>query len=521
VLVIGGGITGAGVARDAALRGLTVALMEKDDFSGGTSSRSSRLIHGGVRYLEHGDFRLVFEASAERRRLLRLAPHLVRPLPFLWPVYRNARLSRWKLSAGLTLYDLLSLFRNTQSHRRLSRTEVARAEPALSDEGLLGGARYYDAWTSDMRLTLAVVLDAENAGATIVNHAPVTALAIEGGNVVGAIVTDAETGAELPVRARVVINAAGPWSNGIRSLEQPVEKATVRGSRGSHILLPRDRIGNRDAVTILSPTDMRVMFVLPAGVHALIDTTDEYTDASPDQIRATEADVRYLLDGVNAHFPAARLTRADVVAAWSGIRPLLPATGDNPLGASREHAITVSPGGLVTIAGGKLTTFRVMAEQTVAVALRRLGRGADASPTLTRALPGGDVDVERAEDEAARVTGESDVARHLVAIHGSRWREVWDVISGADGRERLDAGLPYLAGEVRLAAMREHARTIGDVLVRRIPLAFETRDNARSIAPRVADILATVLGWSREQRARELVRYDEEVSRIFGVDRSG
>src|SRR5690349_3818210 len=299
VLVIGGGITGCAIARDAALRGLSVALVEKDDFASGTSSRSSRLIHGGVRYLEHGQIHLVFESSAERRRLLSLAPHLVRPLAFTWPVYRGARVSRWKLGLGLTVYDALALFRNVHRHRRLSARAVLEREPGLASDGLRGGALYYDASTDDARLALANAIGATERGAVVVNHARVDSLLVVNGRVVGAHVRDVLSDVMIDVRASIVINATGPWSDSLRALDaaacpQPRGQA-VRGSKGTHIAVPRERIGNQAALTLLSPVDGRVMFVLPSGDCAIVGTTDTFTASSPDDVRPTEEDIAYLL----------------------------------------------------------------------------------------------------------------------------------------------------------------------------------------------------------------------------------
>ncbi|HEX6059255.1 MAG TPA: glycerol-3-phosphate dehydrogenase/oxidase, partial [Gemmatimonadaceae bacterium] len=349
VLVVGGGITGAGIARDAALRGLSVALVERDDFASGTSSRSSRLVHGGVRYLEHGHLHLVFESSAERRRLLRLAPHLVRPLRFVWPVYRGARVPRWKLSAGLTLYDLLALFRNVAPHRPLSARGVLAEEPALAREALVGGAAYYDAATNDARLTLANAVGAVEAGAVVLNHAELRALARTDGRITGATILDRLGGGEIAARARVVVNAAGPWSDAVRRLAEPGTGAGLHGTKGVHVTVPRERIGNRGAVTLLSPLDGRVMFVLPAGRHAIVGTTDTETQATPDDVRATTADIDYLLRSANAFFPEARLGRDDVVAAWAGVRPLVASQyGAGTTAASREHALARGPSGLLS-----------------------------------------------------------------------------------------------------------------------------------------------------------------------------
>jgi glycerol-3-phosphate dehydrogenase len=265
LLIIGGGITGCGIARDAAMRGWRVALLEKDDFASGTSSRSSRLVHGGIRYLEHGHFGLVFEASRERRTLARIAPHLVRPQGFLWPVYEGARVSAWKLRAALALYDFLALFKNLGRTRWLGADEIGDREPELRQHGLEAGAVYFDATTDDSRLTVANARAAVDHGATLLNHALVTALGADGTTRTVTVV-DQETGTQVVTHARVVVNAAGPWSDWVTQLAVPtMVNHTVRPSKGSHILVPRERIGNRGAITITSPIDGRVMFVMPAG----------------------------------------------------------------------------------------------------------------------------------------------------------------------------------------------------------------------------------------------------------------
>ncbi len=484
LLVVGGGITGAGIARDAARRGLVVALVERDDFAAGTSSRSSRLIHGGVRYLEHGYLHLVFEASRERRLLLQLAPHLVRPLRFTWPVYRGSRVPRWKLGAGLALYDALSLFRNVGRHHRLGATGVLAAEPALATEGLRGGATYWDAATDDARLTLANVLDASATSATVVNHAEVAHLTFGSANgpVDGAIVRDRLGGQDIPVRARIVLNAAGPWTDEIARLEDPTAGPAVRGTKGVHVAVPTARVGNVGAVTMLSPDDGRVLFTLPAGAHTIIGTTDTPTTVHPHEVRASRADVRYLLASCNRFFPAARLTEADVVAAWAGIRPLV-ATGNagDPSSASREHAITTSPRGVLTITGGKLTTYREMAEQCVDAAVQRLGLKPRKCDTHTAPLPG--------KRPAAR---DDD----LTILPELPWREV----------------------DVDHAVRAEFAESLADVLMRRTTLAFETRDQGRSAAPAVAARMGALLGWTEAGIRHAVEEYEQEASRIFGID---
>ncbi|MEP6492605.1 MAG: glycerol-3-phosphate dehydrogenase/oxidase [bacterium] len=525
LLVIGGGITGCGIARDAALRKMSVALVEKDDFASGTSSRSSRLIHGGVRYLEHGYLHLVFESSAERRRLLRLAGHLVRPLPFTWPVYTGARIPRWKLGAGLLMYDALALFRNVARHKRLSRDGVLACEPMLRQDGLLGGARYYDAATNDARLTLANAIAAAESGATVVNHAAVTTLLIQSGRVVGARVRDALTGQSAEVHARVVVNATGPWSDQTRRLDEAQSSdtaprsAAVRGSKGAHIAVPRERLGNRDALTLSAPLDGRVMFALPAGPHAIVGTTDSYAATTPDEVRATNDDVNYLLDSVNAFFPAARLAASDIVSAWAGIRPLLPTASDSPGSASREHAITTSRHGLVSITGGKLTTYRVMAAGVVDVVVAAVGRRAGPEQTRSLALPGGDfASLGELIAAATKTTNDPALAQHLVGAHGSRWPRVWEEMTKGDGRLSVHDGLPYTLGELRYSARHEMAYTIGDLLIRRTGLAFETRDHGAAAAVRIAGALAATFGWDHNARQRAIDDYVSEAERIFSVD---
>lgn len=520
MIVIGGGITGCGIAREATLRGLSVALLEKDDFAGGTSSRSSRLIHGGVRYLEHGHFRLVFEASAERRRLLRLAPHLVRPLEFTWPVYAGARVPMWRLLAGLTLYDLLALFRNVGRHRRLNADAIRREQPALRPDGLVGGATYYDACTDDARLALAVAMDARARGAVMMNHVLVTGLITESGRVTGVEACDDLSGATERLAAGVVVNATGPWSDALRQLEGPSTSTNIRGSKGAHIAVLRDRIDNNGALTLLSPDDGRVMFILPHGTHTIIGTTDTFTAVSPDEIRANEADVAYLLGAANAFFPSARLSRDDVIAAWAGIRPLAAVDTGDSVAASREHAIAVTPSGVVTITGGKLTTFRVMAADTVAVALRQLGRSAPRSRSESTPLAW-DLTKSRESviDDATEATGNASLALHLVASYGNDWPAAWGaILSEPGGGERIDPALPYRLGELRYACRAEMAYTLADLLIRRTRIAFETRDHGSSIAPRVAVHVAPLLGWTAAAIAAEIERYERQITRIFTVD---
>jgi glycerol-3-phosphate dehydrogenase len=522
LLVVGGGITGAGVARDAAMSGLRTALVEQDDFASGTSSRSSRLVHGGVRYLEHGELRLVFESSHERRTLRRIAPHLVRPLAFVWPVYAGARIARWKLAAGLTLYDALAMFRNFARHEQLDASGVRLREPRLRLDGLRGGARYWDAITDDARLTLATIRSAMGEGVTAVNHAQVTALTRDGDRVSGARVVDRLTGTDIAIAARVVVNATGPWSDATERLAGVGLEPAVRGSKGVHLSIPRRRIGNLAALTLLAPQDGRVMFVLPAGDFAIVGTTDSYEAVAPDQVRASVADVGYLLDAANHFFPDARLTRDDVTAAWAGLRPLIAPSARvaAPGETSREHAVSESVPGLVRITGGKLTTYRVMARDTVDVVQRSLGLRRTPTRTGRAPLAGGRIaDLLREIGAATSLTHDAPIATRLVHAHGDEWRAVWQLVEHDPSLgERIEPSRPYLLAELRYAVERESAMTLADLLVRRVPLAFETTDHGRAAARRVGPHCAAWLGWDAAALASALTGYDAEVERIFAIE---
>jgi glycerol-3-phosphate dehydrogenase len=523
LLVIGGGITGAGVAHDAARRGIHTLLVEREDFAAGTSSRSSRLVHGGVRYLEHGWLHLVFEASRERRRLLTNAPHLVRPLRFTWPLYEGQRLARWEIGAGLMLYDVLALFRNVGRQKQLGPKGVTAREPGLRTTGLRGGAAYWDAATDDARLTLATAIGAERAGATLATHTEVVGLVRDGDRVVGAELRDRLTGAEQVVRATVLVNATGPYTAAIRRLESAALPPVVQGTKGVHILIPRASLSLHEAVTLLHPRDARVMFALPAGRYALIGTTDTTTTASPDEVRADEQDVAYLLEAVAHYFPAARVTRHDVLSAWAGIRPLIAAApGTAPSDQSREHAIVTGPGGVLGVSGGKLTTYRAMAEEIVDVVAERLGGGFAACSTARATLPGGDLDLQDALTQAARATGDATLATRLVHAHGSAWDAVWALGTLAPAlRERVVPSCDAIKAELVHAALHEHARTLSDLLIRRTPVAFESADQGVSVAAEVATLVGPHLGWDAAAQTRAVAAYEADVARVFGVEGAG
>ncbi len=528
LLIIGGGITGAGIARDAALRGIRTALVDKADFGAGTSSNSSRLIHGGIRYLEEGDLRLVFEASHERRVLLRIAPHLVRPLAFLFPVYRGGRVPAWKLRAGMWLYDMLSLFRNVKWHRWLRAKKVRRVEPGLRDRGLVGAAVYYDAQADDARLGLATMRSAARAGALVANYAEVTSLLKPDGRVRGAVVRDALSGESFTIRANVVVNAPGPWSDGVRLLDDPQAAPLLRPTKGAHVAVPRRRLTNEHAVTLFSPIDGRVMFVLPWGDLSYVGTTDTDADTSPDGLRVTAADVTYLLRSANAAFPDAHLSPTDVVSAWAGLRPLLdPHNRSNPSQVSREHRIDEGPHGLITIAGGKLTTYRIMGRDVADRVGKRLheldGRPESKRPPTDREpLPGGEAAELSVLEEGARARGASDAtAKHLVAQYGSEAAAVLNLVDrDRTLRAPIVAGRPEIWAEVTYAIEREMAMRVQDVLMRRLHLFYESRDQARDLVPAVASRMKKLLGWDDSREAEELRDYFTVIERTQAFRRT-
>lgn len=515
LLVIGGGIVGVATARDAAMRGLRVALVERGDLGSGTSSHSSRLAHGGLRYLEHYDFRLVFEALHERATLLRIAPHLVRPLAFIFPVHRGDRVPLWKLFAGMWLYDLLAGTRNVRAHRMLGKRALLRAEPMLRERGLVGGARYWDCQLDDARLTVATARSAVTHGAALATYTEVESLLRTDGRIAGAVVHDRLTGARGEVRAPLVVNATGPWSDALRRMEDPAAAPVLRLTKGVHVEVRRARLGHTDAITLTSAVDGRVMFVLPWGEFSYIGTTDTDHPGPADAVHATPEDVTYLLRSANAAFPHAHLTEQDVIGTWAGVRPLVNnAAATTTAEVSREHTILLGSGGMLSIVGGKLTTHRRMAAQLTDRAGEEL-RKLDGRPRPARArtdlepLPGGEAADLTPMRAAAIDAGLSPAtADHLVLRYGTEVSAIVNLVAG-DRRlaERLHPEHPAIAAEVVHAARRELARTVADVLVRRIHLRLETTDGGRQAAALTARLLAEVHGWDRAQVAREAEDY--------------
>jgi glycerol-3-phosphate dehydrogenase len=518
LLIIGAGINGAGIARDAAMRGIKTALVDKGDFGAATSGRSSRLIHGGLRYLEMGDLGLVFEASRERRTLLRIAPHLVWPRSFLFPIHAGGRLPMWKLAAGLMMYDILALFRNVRRHRMLGKQRMLRAEPNLRSRSLKGGGRYYDAQCDDARLTLANVRSAHDHGALVANYVVVDEFEPADGRVRRVRATDRVTNSSYTIRARVVVNATGPWSDALRAKDGNAEPV-LRRTKGVHVVVPRNRLGNSEAVAMTSPLDGRVMFIIPWGHLSYIGTTDTDDITDPDLVRANADDVVYLLRSANALFPEARLQPADVVSTWAGIRPMVASSEPkDPSAVSRKHKILESPSGVISVVGGKLTTYRAIAEHAVnkvAAALHRIDgrRVARRAPTDAEPLPGGAAqDLEVLVAEITREGFSPETARHLVRAYGTEAVAVMNLAqSDPSLAEPIVGGHPAVRAELVHALRREMAITLCDLMIRRTHLFYEVLGHAVPEAPAVVDLAAEELGWDAGRKASELAAYLQEI----------
>ncbi|MBX3160575.1 MAG: glycerol-3-phosphate dehydrogenase [Deltaproteobacteria bacterium] len=530
IVVIGGGITGAGIARDAALRGLRVALFEKGDYASGTSSKSSKLVHGGLRYLEHGEIGLVFESVSERRVQTRVAPHLVRPLPFIIPIYKGAKPGLELMNVGLWIYDSLALFRAPKLHRTFRGTRAAlELEPQLRPDGLRGALEYYDCATDDARLVLENAIDAVALGAACHTYTEVTRMERRpDGRITGVAVRDRLTGATSVVTTRSVVLAAGAWTDEmIRRFEIPMERPLLRRTKGVHIVLPRERLPLARAITLISPVDGRVMFAIPWRERTVLGTTDTDFTGSADEVAADADDVAYLCESGNGYFPGANLRPSDVISTWAGLRPLIAAPPNvDESEISREHEVFSRNDGLVIIAGGKLTTYRRMAREAVNKTLdllRELGEPVEPARASTkdRPLPGA-VGLERTDLEGVAAVGRTlmethgldvDTATHLCGVYGTRAPILADrIVADRALGERLDRELPYVWAEVEFAALHDRARTLEDVLARRVPLLLVSRDQGAAVAERAADVLAAHLGWSAAQRTAMLEEYRAEVA---------
>jgi glycerol-3-phosphate dehydrogenase len=514
VLVIGGGVTGGGAALDAATRGLSVALVEARDFASGTSSRSSKLIHGGLRYLEQLNFGLVQEALKERALILdRLCPHLAKPVPFILPLQHRIW-ERFYLGSGVLMYDTMAgLHRAVPTHRHLSRSEALRQFPSLRKDALVGAIKYYDGQVDDARHTMFLSRTAAHYGAALASSTRVTGLVREGDRVVGVRAVDLESAEQLEIRARVTINAAGVWTDDIQEMVGGRGQFNVRASKGVHILVPRDRIHGETG--LISRTEKSVLFVIPWGTsHWIIGTTDTDWELGRAHPAASRTDIDYLLDHVNALLTTP-LTREDVSGVYAGLRPLLAGESEATSKLSREHAVTTPVAGLVMVAGGKYTTYRVMAEDAVDMAVQPFPEGVPESSTETVRLVGAE-GYEVAWNARERIAEDSGLhlsrVERLLDRYGSLIHQLIALIDEQpDLREPLDGADGYLRAEIAYAASHEGALHLDDLLTRRTRISIETFHRGVDVAEEVAAIVAPILGWDDDQVQREVEHYTQRV----------
>lgn len=487
VLIIGGGATGLGVAVDAAARGLKTALVEQSDFAKGTSSRSTKLIHGGFRYLKQGNVSLVRESLHERGLLLRNAPHLVHPLAFVVPCYHWWEAPYYGI--GLKLYDWFAAGLGLEPSRHLSRTQTADCLPNVQPDGLRGGIRYQDGQFDDARLAISLAQTATDLGASVANYVRVVSLLKKNDRVCGAHVCDAESGKEFPLHARVVINATGPFTDSVRRMDEADAPPVIAASQGAHLVLPRHFLGGSTALMVPRTDDGRVLFVIPWQDRVLVGTTDTPVSEMPLEPRPLATEIKFLLEHA-AHYLAKAPTKSDILSVTAGLRPLVKLPGTKSTAAlPRDHVVLVSPGGLLTITGGKWTTYRKMAADAVDKAMEIAG------------LPPKPCATERLALADTRQRSGQSVAETLMAPGGV-----------ADTSRRLHANLPLIADDVLHAARHEMARTVEDVLSRRSRALLLDAKAAAEAAPTVAALLTKEFGrgsvWEAEQVAvfRELAK---------------
>jgi glycerol-3-phosphate dehydrogenase len=515
VLVVGGGVTGAGVALDAATRGLRTALVEARDFASGTSSRSSKLFHGGLRYLEQLNFALVREALHERDLAVnRIAPHLVKPVPFLYPLTRHWE--RPYVTAGITLYDALarlgSLAEPMPRQKQLTRTGALRLFPALKPDSLVGAIQYYDAQADDARHTLTLARTAAHYGATVLNSAEVVSFAHAGGRVVGARVRDVETGHEVDVRSEVVVNATGVWTDDLQTMVGGRGRFHVRASKGVHIVVPRDRINGETGIILR--TEKSVLFVIPWGSHWIVGTTD--TDWALDKAHpaASRADIDYILEHVNAVL-AVPLTHEDITGVYAGLRPLLSGESESTSQLSREHAVARPMPGVIAVAGGKYTTYRPMAADAVDAVAEDVTRRVPPSVTENVPLVGAEgyaAMVNQLDTLAERWDIAHFRAEHLLNRFGSLTPDVLAMAADDAGLlEPVPGAEEYLMVEMVWAAANEAALHLDDLLARRTRISIETPHRGVASAEPVARAVAGVLGWDAERVANEVASYTARV----------
>ena len=523
VLVIGGGVTGVGAALDAATRGLKVALIEANDFACGTSSRSSKLVHGGLRYLEQYDFKLVREALKERELMVsRTAPHLVSPVSFLFPLHEGVK-ERGYVGAGLALYDALrGKERVLPLHKHISSRKMREVAPDLRRDILKGGILYYDAQVDDARHTMTIARTAERFGATVANQVEAVELIRDGGRVIGAKVCDRESGKEFHIKSATTVLAAGIWNSKIQEGAGINHGYDIAMSKGVHIVLPKSAISLKTGVIL--KTALSVLFVIPWKEFWIVGTTDTQWTGSKEQPLANREDIDYIIEQANQVL-LHPLKHSDVISVYAGIRPLVaPMEASSTTKISREHVVDHPLEGLISVAGGKYTTYRIMARDAIDAAASDLLKIVPKSCTEEIVLLGADgyqASLNNVGGLAAAHNVPREVILHLLSRYGSIFEEVLESAKiDASLLERIDPNLPYLRAEIRYAVTHEKALHVSDVLMRRTRIAIEVRDRGLSAAPGVAQMMASLLGWGSAKIEQELTEYEALVEREFLAEAS-
>ena len=516
--VIGGGITGAGIARDAASRGMKVALIEAADFASGTSSRSSKLIHGGIRYLENFEFGLVFEALSERQRLFDLAPHLVHPLRFMIPVYKSGRVPAWKMGLGMMAYDALSLFEAPELHRFYDPEELLAELPLLQAGNLSGGFSYSDAYMDDDRLVLETLRSARKFGAHLANYVKAVGAVMEGGQVRGIECTDFKSNSTFVLTARQVISSVGPWTDRLGQTLFKDWKRHLRPSKGVHLTFERGRFGLKDAVVM--GAENRIVFAIPRHEMLIVGTTDTDFGLDPGQVRTEREDVDYLLRVIADYFPGANIGPSDIVGCYAGVRPLIDDGSQTESKTSREHAIWTESHGVTFVAGGKYTTYRNMAEQCVEHLLARLpiedrvrfGKTRTLEPLNPLVTPELWQRAKSEEADWARETGADPIVTHWLAErHGLEGRSILQKGIAVNG-PGLSPGEWLWSAEAVHAVENTMCLHLTDFFFRRTPLVLSQRNHGVAYARAVSEVMAAQLGWDKSRQLEEINALQKQIS---------
>ncbi|MCO5233730.1 MAG: glycerol-3-phosphate dehydrogenase/oxidase [Chitinophagales bacterium] len=516
ILVVGGGITGAGIALDAATRGLKVALIEKGDFAEGTSSRSTKLIHGGLRYLKQMEFGIVRETGQERTILFHNAPHIVYPERMLLPIIKGGSLGKYSTSFGLYVYDRLAGVEKKERRFMLNKSKTLEQEPLLRDDILLGGGIYIEYRSDDARLTIEVLKTAAKKGASIINYVQANQLIYDNEIVKGALVSDLRTGLTFQIKAKKVINASGPWVDNLRKSDNSLKGKRLHLTKGVHIVVPKERLPIRQAVYFDVPTDGRMVFAIPRQDIVYIGTTDTNYKGNLEQCFADISDVEYILKAANYIFPHVHLQVSDVKSSWSGLRPLIHEDGKSPSDLSRKDEVFISESGLISIAGGKLTGFRKMAERAVDVALKQLmreeGRSYISCTTDNIVLSGGDISGEKSivdfEEKLADTYSyfDSKSVKSLARKYGSNAVEI---LNNAALKYSKNTNALLLA-EIDYSIQHEMCQTVSDFIVRRTGRLYFERPSLKNIYPLVHEHIQTVLGVNSSNAEKDISVFENE-----------